>query len=197
VVYSDRDRNEHEVRAKYVVDASGHKSWIYKRVGGTREYSQFFQSLALFGYYEGGKRLPEPSSGNILSAAFDDGWFWYIPLRNTLTSVGAVVRRDMASKLQGDPEKALEALILQCPMIRDYLAGARRVRTGEYGQLRVRRDYSYHNTRFWAPGLVLMGDAPCFVDPVFSSGVHLATCGWMCRGIRGSVSWWGIWGGRV
>ncbi len=175
VVYSDRDRNEHEVRAKYVVDASGHKSRIYKRVGGKREYSQFFQSLALFGYYEGGKRLPEPSSGNILSAAFDDGWFWYIPLRNTLTSVGVVVRRDMASKLQGDPEKALEALILQCPMIRDYLADARRVRTGEYGQLRVRKDYSYHNTRFWAPGLVLIGDAACFVDPVFSSGVHLAT----------------------
>ncbi len=175
VVYTDRDRDEHQVRAKYVVDASGHNSRIYKRVGGSREYSEFFRSLALFGYYEGGRRLPEPSSGNILSVAFDSGWFWYIPLSPTLTSVGAVVRREMASKIQGDPEEALEALISECPMIREYLAGAKRVTTGEYGQLRVRRDYSYRHTSFWTPGLALIGDAACFVDPVFSSGVHLAT----------------------
>lgn len=60
-------------------------------------------------------------------------------------------------------------------MVRDYLSSAMRVSSGEYGQLRVRKDYSYHNTKFWAPGMVLIGDAACFVDPVFSSGVHLAT----------------------
>jgi halogenation protein CepH len=175
LVYSDREKNEHRVLAKYVVDASGNKGHLYKQVGGTREYSEFFRSLALFGYYENGKRLPEPYSGNIISAAFNSGWFWYIPLSKTLTSVGAVVRREDASKIQGDPEKALEALIQECPMIREYLADARRVNTGEYGQLRVRKDYSYYNTKFWAPGMVLIGDAACFVDPVFSSGVHLAT----------------------
>jgi FAD-dependent halogenase len=175
VRYTDADGNDQEVRARYVVDASGNKSRIYKRVGGTREYSEFFRSLALFGYFEGGKRLPEPNSGNILSAAFDSGWFWYIPLSPALTSVGAVVRREMANKIQGDPEQALRQLIAECPMVSDFLAGARRVTTGEYGQLRVRKDYSYHQTQFWRPGMVLIGDAACFVDPVFSSGVHLAT----------------------
>src|SRR6185295_2961241 len=34
---------------------------------------------------------------------------------------------------------------------------------------------SYCNTRFWKPGVVLIGDAACFIDPVFSSGVHLST----------------------
>ena len=175
VVYTDRDRNECRVRARHVVDASGHNSRLFKQVGGSREYSEFFRSLALFGYYEGAERLPEPCSGNILCVAFDSGWFWYIPLSPTLTSVGAVVRREMAGKIQGDPEKAMEALISECPMIRDCLASARRVTTGEYGELRVRRDYSYRHTRFWTPGLTLIGDAACFVDPVFSSGVHLAT----------------------
>lgn len=175
VAYSDREQNEHRVRAKFVVDASGNRSQIYKLTGGTREYSQFFRSLALFGYYEDGKRLPDPCSGNILSAAFDSGWFWYIPLSPKLTSVGAVVRSDMASKIQGDRERALDALIQECPMVRDYLGNATRVKTGQYGQLRVRKDYSYHNTKFWVPGLILIGDAACFVDPVFSSGVHLAT----------------------
>ena len=41
--------------------------------------------------------------------------------------------------------------------------------------MRVRKDYSYCNSRFWRPGIVLVGDAACFVDPVLSSGVHLAT----------------------
>jgi halogenation protein CepH len=175
VSYTDADGTECEAHARFIVDASGNQSRIYRNVGGSREYSEFFRSLALFGYYEGGKRLPAPNSGNILSAAFDSGWFWYIPLSETLTSVGAVVRRDMASKIQGDPEKALEALIQECPMISDYLSSAKRVTTGQYGKLRVRKDYSYHHTTFSRPGMVLIGDAACFVDPVFSSGVHLAT----------------------
>jgi halogenation protein CepH len=175
VRYTDSDGNERQALARFVVDASGNKSRLYQSVGGSREYSEFFRSLALFGYFEGGKRLPEPKSGNILSVAFDSGWFWYIPLSDTLTSVGAVVRQEMAAKIQGDPEKALLALIKECPMITDYLSGAQRVTVGDYGKLRVRKDYSYHNTEFWRPGMLLIGDAACFVDPVFSSGVHLAT----------------------
>jgi FAD-dependent halogenase len=175
VSYTDAEGNSHQIHAKYVVDASGNRSRTYKEVGGTRKYSEFFRSIALFGYFSGGKRLPPPNSGNILSAAFDSGWFWYIPLSPALTSVGAVVRREMASKIQGDPETALRALIAECPLISDYLKDAKRVTEGEYGQLRVRKDYSYVNTKFWRPGMVLVGDAACFIDPIFSSGVHLAT----------------------
>ncbi|GII96321.1 tryptophan 7-halogenase [Sinosporangium siamense] len=175
VRYTDADGAEHEVRAQFVVDASGNRSRLYSKVGGERKYSDFFRSLALFGYFEGGKRLPAPNSGNILSVAFDSGWFWYIPLSPTLTSVGAVVRREMAEKIQGDREKALAALIAECPLISEYLADATRVTSGQYGELRIRKDYSYHQTSFWRPGMILIGDAACFVDPVFSSGVHLAT----------------------
>jgi FAD-dependent halogenase len=160
-----------------VVDASGNKSRIYQRAGATRQYSEFFRSLALFGYFEGGKRLPPPNSGNILCAAFDSGWFWYIPLSPTLTSVGAVVRRELAGKIQGDPEEALTGLIAECSLISDQLRDARLITSGQYGQIRTRKDYSYASTRFWRPGMALVGDAACFVDPVFSSGVHLATYG--------------------
>jgi FAD-dependent halogenase len=69
-----------------------------------------------------------------------------------------------------------------CPLIAEYLADAKRVTQGEYGRIRVRKDYSYHQSRFWRPGFVLVGDAACFVDPVFSSGVHLATHGAMLAG---------------
>jgi halogenation protein CepH len=179
VSFTDAAGNTGTIRAKYVVDASGNKSRIYQHAGATREYSEFFRSLALFGYYEGGMRLAEPNSGNIFCAAFDSGWFWYIPLSPTLTSVGVVVRHDLASKIQGDPEEAMTSLIAECPLISDYLKDAKRVTEGQYGELRVRKDYSYASTKFWRPGMILIGDAACFVDPVFSSGVHLATYGAM------------------
>src|SRR5262249_36533399 len=50
-----------------------------------------------------------------------------------------------------------------------------RVTDGQYGRFRVRKDYSYLSSRFWRPGCALIGDAACFVDPIFSTGVHLAT----------------------
>jgi len=154
--------------------ATGNTDALHRHVG-ERIYSEFFRNVALFGYYEGGKRQPAPNQGNILCAAFDDGWFWYIPLSDTLTSVGAVVSRDRADVIQQGRETAMRRFIESCPMIADYLSSALRVTEGMYGELRVRKDYSYCNTSFWRPGIVLVGDAACFIDPVFSSGVHLAT----------------------
>jgi len=175
VTYSDPAGRTRQALAKWVVDASGNKSRIYQNAGGKRQYSDFFKSLALFGYFAGGKRMPEPNGGNIYCVAFESGWFWYIPLAGDLTSVGAVVSRENASRVQGDPEQALASLIQECPEIAELLEGVPRVTTGQYGQIRVRKDYSYYNTEFWRPGMILIGDAACFVDPVFSSGVHLAT----------------------
>lgn len=174
VRYADASGHEREVRAAYVVDASGHASRL-RAHAGTRHYSKFFRNLALFGYFTGGKRLPPPNEGNILAAAFDSGWFWYIPLGPELTSVGAVLLPEALDRIQGDRERALLDLIEECPLIAEQLADAERVRTGPYGEIRIRKDYSYLQDRFWRPGLVLAGDAACFIDPVFSSGVHLAT----------------------
>ncbi|GAA3570750.1 NAD(P)/FAD-dependent oxidoreductase [Amycolatopsis ultiminotia] len=160
--------------ARYVVVAAGSSTALYKGVG-ERVYSDFFRNVAVFGYFEGGKRLPAPNEGNILCSAFDDGWMWYIPISDTLTSVGAVVASERAATIQKDREGALHGFVDSCPIVRDYLSEARRVTSGKYGEVRVRKDYSYRSTRYWRPGAVLVGDAACFVDPVFSTGVHLAT----------------------
>ncbi|MET9567349.1 FAD-dependent oxidoreductase [Streptomyces tauricus] len=175
VRYEDEDGLERETRARFVVDASGNQSRLQGRIGGQRRYSEFFQNIALYGYFEGGKRLPPPSSGNITCVAFDAGWFWYIPLTETLTSVGAVVRKECADRVRGDRDKALAAMIADCDVVSDYLSDARRVTSGPYGEVRVRKDYSYLHDNFWRPGMTLVGDSVGFIDPLFSSGVHMAT----------------------
>lgn len=174
VAFTDSEGRQHQARARFVADTSGNRSRVSQLVG-ERIYSEFFRNVALYGYFENGKRLPAPNQGNILSAAFRDGWFWYIPLSDSLTSVGAVVSREAAAEIRKGEDKALQGFIERCPIIQDYLAGARRITEGPYGPLRIRKDYSYCTTRFWAPGMFLAGDAACFIDPVFSSGVHLGT----------------------
>jgi FAD-dependent halogenase len=174
VRFVDHAGMERTARARYVADASGHQSLISKQVG-ERRFSKFFQNIALYCYYENGKRLPPPGDGNVLSVSFKQGWFWYIPLSKTLTSVGAVVGKEHADRLKLGRDVAMQSFIDQCPMIKDFLSPATRITEGLYGEYRIRKDYSYSVDKFWIPGLVLIGDAACFIDPVFSSGVHLAT----------------------
>ncbi|WP_316781424.1 tryptophan 7-halogenase [Streptomyces sasae] len=177
VEYTDRDGTRRTAHARFVIDASGNTSRIHGRVGGARVYSDFFRNLAVFGYYAGGRRLPAPNSGNIFCAAFDAGWLWYIPLRDDLTSVGAVIAPEHYAAVQDDPHAAWQNMIKACPEVDRLLTDVPVATEPPYDQVRVRKDYSYWKASLWSPGMALVGDAACFVDPVLSSGVHLATYG--------------------
>ncbi|MGW7202456.1 tryptophan 7-halogenase [Streptomyces sp. NPDC054837] len=177
VEYTDADGNSRTAYAPYVIDASGNTSRLHGGVGGGRVYSDFFRNLAVFGYFAGGARLPEPNSGNIFCAAFDAGWLWYIPLRDDLTSVGAVISPEHTPAVQRDARAAWRDMIAACPEVSRLVAGVPEATEPPYDQVRVRRDWSYWKKSFWTPGMALVGDAACFVDPVLSSGVHLATYG--------------------
>ena len=48
--------------------------------------------------------------------------------------------------------------------------------------LKTETDYSYTSEQFAGPGYFLAGDAACFLDPLLSSGVHLATFSGMLLG---------------
>lgn len=174
VKVKNQDGEARLMRSKYVVDASGHTSPV-ARYAGQRLFSRFFRNIAVFGYFNNGARLPPPNSGNIFCAAFDKGWCWYIPLSDDLTSVGAVIGQEYSDIFHKGNDHALNELIKGCEPISSLLCNAVRCKDGIYGEARVRKDYSYCHSKFWKPGLVLIGDAACFIDPIFSSGVHLAT----------------------
>ncbi|MFJ8631927.1 FAD-dependent oxidoreductase [Streptomyces sp. NPDC093568] len=177
VEYTAPDGTARTARARFVIDASGNTSRLHGQVGGARVYSDFFRNLAVFGYYAGGRRLPEPNSGNIFCAAFDAGWLWYIPLRDDLTSVGAVIAPEHYAAVQRDPRAAWQDMIKACPEVDRLLTDVPVATEAPYDRVRVRKDYSYWKNSLWTPGMALVGDAACFVDPVLSSGVHLATYG--------------------
>lgn len=164
------DGSERTLHPAFLVDASGQQALI-GRSRDLRRLNPFFRNLAVFGYWRDAERLPPPITNNILSCAFDEGWFWFIPLHDGTTSVGAVVDveryRDLAAD---DPESTYAGLIARCPEIAARTKSATRV-----GPVRVIRDYSYDSTRFHGRRWLMAGDAACFIDPVFSTGVHLAS----------------------
>jgi len=158
------------VDARYVVDASGQQALLGRREN-LREFNPFFKNLAIWSYFADAARMEGTLRDNILSAAHGEGWCWYIPLHDGTISVGAVV--DAARwKEQAGPDRVAEtfrSLVDGCRPVARMLRGARQV-----APVRVIRDYSYSSRAFFHGQAILAGDAACFIDPVFSTGVHLA-----------------------
>lgn len=159
-----------ELPAQFVVDASGQGGLLARQLG-LRQWDDFFRNLAVYAYYQGGQRLPAPDDGNILIESHAGGWLWHIPLRDGWSSVGAVA--DAAAGQDGirrlGAQQFLESQIAAAPQLAGMLASARPVSGAA-----VVRDWSYKCRSLYGPGYILAGDAGCFIDPLFSSGVHLA-----------------------
>ena len=100
----------------------------------------------------------------------DKGWFWHIPQHDGMTSVGVVAEGKYLTR-DGvkDPKEIFHREVEQNLWIKDRLSVGKG--TGEYF---ITSEYSRHSRHCAAPGLVLVGDALVFLDPVFSSGVMLA-----------------------
>lgn len=170
LVYHNEQGQPREVRAQYVVDASGHDSPIAARVGARRAGGPEGSGVALFGYLEAGPA----TDAETLMAAYDFGWLWHAPLGAGRAAVGALLRRDPASTVDADgpPARRLAGLLTRSAAIAERLAGA-----GPVGAVEVRRDVSYARERLWRPGMMLVGDAAGPPVPVLTSGVHLASYG--------------------
>lgn len=165
-----------EIRADIVVDASGQAS-VIGRARGERQWDDFFRNLAIYGYFEGAGRLDGEQSNNILVEAFDDGWAWTIPLRDGINSVGVVLdsERAQAALREVSPTALLGASLRKAPNTWSLVEHARL-----QDEPNVIKDWSYASDQVVGDGWILVGDAACFVDPLFSSGVHLAmNSGWL------------------
>ncbi len=156
--------------ADFVVDASGQAA-IIGRALGLRRWDPFFRNMAVYGYFRGARQLPSPDETNILVESYGNGWFWTIPLHNGLTSVGAVVDRHAAADRVRGP--TLDRFLIEELARTKETAGLLSGATLSEGPYAI-KDWSYISDTVVGDGFILVGDAACFVDPLFSSGVHLA-----------------------
>jgi flavin-dependent dehydrogenase len=152
-------------QARYMVDATGQDAFM-ARSNKTVQPLKGFGCVAVFRHYDGlAPAMFEEltCSGNIKVLMVPDGWMWVIPLAGPRLSVGIVSRHAITT-----PEETLDKAIDASPIIQRLTAGATRT------EPRIIRNFSYRNRQPYGSRWGCAGDASCFLDPVFSSGVSLA-----------------------
>ncbi|MGH8077664.1 MAG: NAD(P)/FAD-dependent oxidoreductase [Lysobacter sp.] len=158
----------HEFRPRYLIDASGRDAFLGSKLKLKRKNARH-QSAAVFSHFSGVERRPGEAAGNVSIFRHEHGWFWMIPLRDDVTSVGAVCTPEYLKTRQGDTEAFLMRTLESVPAAQTRMQGATRV-----APVHVTGNYAYECTRMSGPGWLMLGDAYAFVDPMFSSGVYLA-----------------------
>ena len=160
---------EEVVTARAVVDATGRDTLLGKQLG-LRERDPELRQVAVFSHFRGAAMALGRDGGDILVVGGPAGWYWMIPLDAETTSVGVVAPGSVMLQRRGRAlEEFFGELLARSPEVSRRLAGAERVEG-----VHPIADFSYRLKRFGGDGWVAVGDAASFLDPVFSSGVHIA-----------------------
>jgi flavin-dependent dehydrogenase len=169
VIAKDTAGRETQYRAPITIDCTGRDAlWVSKN--GWRKRDPELKKIAIWTYYKDAMRDEGLDEGSTTVAYIPNkGWFWYIPLRNGVTSVGVVAERDYLFRDTRDLAEIFEREIETNVWIKEHLKQGT-----QFGEYMVTGEYSYRAKHCAADGIVLAGDAFVFLDPVFSSGVFLA-----------------------
>lgn len=164
-----KDGTARRWRARYLLDASGRDTLLASKWGCKRKNDEH-GSAAIFGHFTGAQRLAGKLEGNISIFWFEHGWFWFIPLADGSTSVGAVCWPYYLKTRDKPLREFFADTIALAPVLQQRLRGAELID----GMVYATGNYSYASTHACGARHALLGDAFAFIDPVFSSGLYFA-----------------------
>lgn len=156
-------------RARFVVDASGRHTVLANKLR-CKQKNPDHNSTALFGHFRNARRLEGRREGNISICWFEHGWFWFIPLADGTTSVGAVCWAYYLKARDKPLKEYFYDTIALCPELADRLKDAELIDD----RVHATGNFAYASTHATGDRYLMIGDAYTFIDPMFSSGVFLA-----------------------
>ncbi len=156
------------VRAKYVIDCSGRNAILANHLQLKEPYPHL-RKFSVFAYFQGDPLPPDPEASLTRMIRADDCWCWVIPMAEGKWSVGVVMDHERFRSLQLSPEQAFEECIRQQPEVYNRIGEAKR-----FTPVRATAEFSYRVKKMFGDRWLMAGDAAGFIDPVFSSGVHIA-----------------------
>ena len=157
------------MRCAYLVDASGRDHLFAKPVPSAPAHPDLNKRIAIYSHFRGVKRAAGQAAGNIVVVRHEDGWAWLIPLDDERTSVGVVTTAERMRAARLKPEAMFRQIVAESDKLGRALEDAVSV-----SPFYAEADYNYRARTFCGPRLALVGDAACFLDPMFSTGVFLA-----------------------
>lgn len=164
------DGDTQTIKARFIVDGSGYGR-VIPRLFGLEKDSQQYPRKAVFCHMTDPKRDTVFEPNRITAIVFDPvTWIWVIPFSNGLTSVGYVGNPEFFEQFPGTPEEQFRALLNAQPDL------AYRFGESEMAwEPRTLQSWSATTETFYGDGFVLTGNVTEFLDPIFSSGVTLAS----------------------
>ena len=168
VTGTDDDGEPFDIRARLVIDATGLRAFIPAQLG-LRSINQP-QRMGIYAQYEAQAARDDIDAGWFAGQMFYDGWTWLLKLGDGRFSVGAVMGVDRFRRSKQSPAELLDRLVgenrlLNCGMSKD------RKRVSD---VMVTGNMASTSERLCGDGWVSIGDSAFFIDPCYSSGVHLA-----------------------
>jgi flavin-dependent dehydrogenase len=181
-----------EIAARFIIDGSGYGR-VIPRLFNLDKPSSLPPRKAVFVHSQDLKRAAADEPNRITIVVHKPGvWIWIIPFSNGNTSIGFVgdptfFEATAANSASASPIAAASAgataatsaspiatasagAIASSPYIADRFEGAEFI-----WEPRTLQSWSSTTERFYGDGFVLTGNVTEFLDPVFSSGVTLAT----------------------
>lgn len=166
----DIDGNKSQIEAKFIVDGSGYGR-VIPRLFNLDVPSTLPPRKAFFTHVVDKNRKMDDEPNRITIIVHQkEVWIWVIPFSSGNTSVGFVASPEFFDATQGAPEEQLRALLASQPYLSE------RMKDVEFiFEPKTLNSYSISIKKLYGEGFVLTGNATEFLDPVFSSGVTLAT----------------------
>ncbi len=166
----DINGNKSEIEARFIIDGSGYGRVIPKLFNLDKP-SNLAPRKALFSHVVDVNRSMADEPNRITIVVHKPGvWVWIIPFSSGITSLGFVGDPSFFKDFTGSEEEQLRAIIATEP----YLAERFKDVTMAFSP-RVLESWSSTTDKFYGEGFVLTGNVTEFLDPIFSSGVTLAT----------------------
>src|SRR5437763_69437 len=105
-----------EIRARYVIDASGRNSILCAKFKLKKNY-EHLQKVSVFAHYDGMIRAEGRDGTLTRMVRAIDRWFWVIPLSATRTSVGVVLDGAVFKKSGLNADEFLQQAIEEQPIL--------------------------------------------------------------------------------
>ncbi|MGD8870916.1 MAG: tryptophan 7-halogenase [Gemmatimonadota bacterium] len=161
------------LRASWLLDATGRTGIVARREG--RLLDRATGTLALVRRWKRPGGFADVDPTHTLVESYVDGWAWSVPLGGEVRCFTAMVDPRFTDLSSGDLDAALDAELDKAPRV-----GAARAHAEPAGHAWACPASLYTATRFARPGLLLVGDAGSFIDPLSSYGVKKAlSSGWL------------------
>ncbi|KAF8653329.1 hypothetical protein AX16_004029 [Volvariella volvacea WC 439] len=203
-----------QTKFSYLIDATGRAGIMSTRYLKNRHFNMSLKNIAVWGYWRGtgayGVGTPREGAPYFEALTDESGWAWFIPLHDGTASIGVVMNEQIYRKKCKSlpPESSFSPHATpnfnNSTMTAHYISnlalapGVVRLISEagvmEIGSVKSASDYSYSAPIYAGPNYRIIGDAGAFIDPFFSSGVHLAMTSALsasasiCASIRGDCS---------